>query len=284
MVFGLVVAYLMLYVSVDPSLARVVPIMAIILVAAAAWLLGFRAGVGAALVAFPTNALLELTWLDLSLFEIYSAPALWLGHGGLLFVGAVFGLLRKGYDNANLQREALSETNMQLDDEIREHRLTVEQLRQAITNLESLVKASPAPIAALDREGRVLVWNPAAERVFRWKASEVIGKDNPIVPAEEEDESLNIWERLIVGESVDGIEVRRMQRDGSRIDLSISTAAWYDADDNVINGRHDRIGRRDWFRAAYSGLTTRRSPLLSLKNGNCRISSPMPLGVITDYR
>ena len=157
MVFGLVVAYLMLYVSVDPSLARVVPIMAIIPVAAAAWLLGFRAGVGAALVAFPTDALLELTWLDLSLFEIYSAPALWLGHGRLLFVGAVFGLLRKGYDNANLQREALSETNMRLDDEIREHRLTVERLRQAITNLESLVKASPAPIAALDREGRVLV-------------------------------------------------------------------------------------------------------------------------------
>ena len=223
----------MLYVSVDPSLARVVPIMAIIPVAAAAWLLGFRVGVGAALVAFPTNALLELTWLDLSLLDIYSAPAMWLGHGGLLFVGGVFGLLRKGYDDANLQREALSETNIRLDDEIREHRLTEDRLRQAITNLESLVKASPAPIAALDREGRVLVWNPAAERVFGWKASEVIGKDNPIVPAEEEDESLNIWERLIAGESVNGIEVRRMRRDGSRIDLSISTAAWYDADDNV---------------------------------------------------
>ena len=67
-----------------------------------------------------------------------------------MFTGAVVGALRKAYDNATSQRKALADINVRLDDEIREHRRTEERLEQAISNLESLVSASPAPIAALD--------------------------------------------------------------------------------------------------------------------------------------
>ncbi len=150
LVVGLAVAYLLLYALIHPALDRAVPILAIFPIVAAAWLLGFRAGVTTAFLAFPINVVLELTWLKLSLIDVLTAPGMWMGHGALLFTGAVVGALRKAYDNATSQRKALADINVRLDDEIREHRRTEERLEQAISNLESLVSASPAPIAALD--------------------------------------------------------------------------------------------------------------------------------------
>src|SRR5262249_24528652 len=54
--------------------------------------------------------------------------------------------------------------------------------------LEALVRASPVAIIALDRQGRVQLWNPAAERLFGWAASDVTGRPYPLVPADRRDE------------------------------------------------------------------------------------------------
>jgi PAS domain S-box-containing protein len=38
----------------------------------------------------------------------------------------------------------------------------------------ALIQASPPAIAALDHDGNVSMWNPAAKRIFGWREAEVL--------------------------------------------------------------------------------------------------------------
>jgi PAS domain S-box-containing protein len=90
--------------------------------------------------------------------------------------------------------------------------------------LSAIIQASPLPIVALTRNGDITLWNPAAERVFGWSAAEVMGKPLPFIPAEKLEEHRRMRERDLAGQGFSGLEVRRRKKDGSPIDISVSTA------------------------------------------------------------
>ena len=50
--------------------------------------------------------------------------------------------------------------------DITEQRRAQEELRQSHEHLRALFEASPVPIMMLDTEGRVVMWNGAAEATF----------------------------------------------------------------------------------------------------------------------
>ena len=58
----------------------------------------------------------------------------------------------------------------------------------ATSLLRALFQASPLAIIALDPEGRVTIWNLAAERMFGWSEEDAVGGFNPIVPEDKRDE------------------------------------------------------------------------------------------------
>jgi diguanylate cyclase (GGDEF)-like protein/PAS domain S-box-containing protein len=90
--------------------------------------------------------------------------------------------------------------------------------------LQALIQASPLAIIALDSDGRVTVWNSAAERIFGWNEKEVLGYHLPIVPGNKQEAFLTLCNRALSGESFMGVEVYQQKRDGSLIDISISAA------------------------------------------------------------
>jgi len=116
-----------------------------------------------------------------------------------------------------------------IDRDITERKRAEEALREANETLRALVRASPLAIMALDPAGNVKTWNPAAERIFGWSIEEVLGRPLPIVPDEKQEEFLALRQRVLQGESYTGVEVRRKKRDGSPIEISISTAPLRDA-------------------------------------------------------
>lgn len=97
-------------------------------------------------------------------------------------------------------------------------------LRESNESLIRLFNESPAAIITLDPQGLVVMWNPSAERIFGWKKEEVVGTINPIVPPERLKEFFTRHLTHTDGDQLYGLEVKRTRKDGSDIDVSISTA------------------------------------------------------------
>jgi PAS domain S-box-containing protein len=88
----------------------------------------------------------------------------------------------------------------------------------------AIVEASPVPVVVVDPVGTVLVWSPAAERMFGWRAEEVVGGPSPITPDESRGESTAIRSVVLSGEVLTDRPLVRRRRDGSAIELTISGA------------------------------------------------------------
>ena len=107
-------------------------------------------------------------------------------------------------------------------------------LKEANQTLQAVISASPLPILFLDAEGKVSMWNRAAERTFGWTEEEVLGRPLPIVPEDKRDESEALHHRALRCEDLSGVEVIRRRKDGSSLDVSIWTAPLRDAKGVIV--------------------------------------------------
>ena len=128
------------------------------------------------------------------------------------------------------------------------HDITAEKMAQEALRKanETSIYSSPVPIIAADVQGRVTIWNPAAEKVFGWSEKEVIGRPVPTIPFDEKASALRMHQRLLSGETLTGIEVRRQRRDGSTIIISLSGSSLWDENSRIkgIIGFHTDITDR----------------------------------------
>ncbi|MEL6815823.1 MAG: PAS domain S-box protein, partial [Cyanobacteria bacterium J06598_3] len=132
------------------------------------------------------------------------------------------------------QRTAeLATANAALQAEVLERQHAEIELRHKNDTLNALITASPRAIALLDMEGRVQIWNPAAEQMFGWQASAVIAQPSP-VPFEQllaNGESLQ--RSVLQGNTHTGLELRCSQQDGTDIDVICSAAPLRDTDGTI---------------------------------------------------
>ncbi|HET7585193.1 MAG TPA: response regulator [Gemmatimonadaceae bacterium] len=110
---------------------------------------------------------------------------------------------------------------------------TEDELQQMQQLLHAMFDASPLPIIVLSPQLTVRLWNRAAEHIFGWSADEVIGMRIPIVAPEDELEFTQITRRILNGDSITGIDVRRRRRDGTSLDIRLSAAPLYDTEGRV---------------------------------------------------
>ena len=101
--------------------------------------------------------------------------------------------------------------------------------------LAAIVDSSEDAIISKDLNGTIESWNGAAERLFGYQASEVIGKSILIiVPPDRHDEELGILKRIRRGELIKPYETVRMREDGSLLDLSLTVSPLRDAAGRII--------------------------------------------------
>lgn len=108
-----------------------------------------------------------------------------------------------------------------------------DELRRTDERRRALIEASPLAIVDLDTAGCVRTWNPAAERIFGWRADEVLGQPLPWVPGEFRDEFEELLGRVLGGEPLDGVPIVRRRKDGRTVELSLSAAPLAGDDGNV---------------------------------------------------
>lgn len=136
----------------------------------------------------------------------------------LLFVFLSLGvawLVQRAWRRQAAALQALEQANRTLEDE--------KQLNQTI------VRSSPFAIYTRDRYGSVTAWNPAAEKLFGWRAEQIVGKPLLTVPAGRERETKALRDRVLAGESIIDVEVQRQRKDGTLFDLSTTLAPLRDA-------------------------------------------------------
>ncbi len=101
--------------------------------------------------------------------------------------------------------------------------------------LASIVSSSDDAIISKSLEGIILSWNQGAERIFGYKAEEVIGKHVSMLAAPDcIGEIATILGRVSRGESVDHYETERKTKDGRILTVSITVSPIRAADGTII--------------------------------------------------
>ncbi|HUJ01981.1 MAG TPA: EAL domain-containing protein [Usitatibacter sp.] len=108
------------------------------------------------------------------------------------------------------------------------------QTRQSHERLRSVIHAAPIAIIARDLDGVIRMWNPAAERLFGWSEEEVLETNTLLVPERLVPDARELRRRAQAGEVIWVEETRRLRRDGSEVDVSLSMSPVYGEHNEVI--------------------------------------------------
>ena len=84
----------------------------------------------------------------------------------------------------------------------------------ASTLFQDIVASTDDAIATKTLDGRVMSWNPAAERMFGYSAAEMIGRPmTTIFPSDRLAEEEDILARIAQGQRVEPFETVRLHKD-----------------------------------------------------------------------
>jgi len=105
----------------------------------------------------------------------------------------------------------------------------------ALRRLAAVVESSDDAIVSKDLNGIITSWNPAAERMFGYTASEAIGKSIRIViPAELQDEEDRVLSKIRAGEKIDHFETVRQRKDGTLVTISLTVSPLRDERGKIV--------------------------------------------------
>jgi two-component system CheB/CheR fusion protein len=109
----------------------------------------------------------------------------------------------------------------------------VTELKQAETELRRLatvVHDSNDAITVQDFEGRIIAWNPGAERMYGWSEAEALAMNvRDIVPEDRREEALDIVKRLAQREVVEPFETQRITKGGEILHVQLTATVLVDA-------------------------------------------------------
>src|SRR2546428_12638738 len=101
--------------------------------------------------------------------------------------------------------------------------------------LAAIVESSDDAIIGKTLDGTITSWNPGAERIYGYRAEEVIGRPISIlVPPDHSDELPPIFERLRRRERIDHYQTVRIHKDGKRITVSVTISPVRDEQGQIV--------------------------------------------------
>ena len=113
----------------------------------------------------------------------------------------------------------------------RQHRA----LEEANRTLAAVVESSDDAILSKGLDGIIATFNQGAERLFGYKAEEVVGKPvTMLIPPDRHHEQPEIVARIRRGERVDHYETVRRRKDGTLVDISLTVSPVRDNQGKII--------------------------------------------------
>ncbi|HEX2225455.1 MAG TPA: PAS domain S-box protein [Thermoanaerobaculia bacterium] len=106
---------------------------------------------------------------------------------------------------------------------------------EAQARLAAIVESSQDAIVSKTLQGVIQTWNTGAERIFGYKAEEVVGRSiTVIIPPERLDEEEVILGQISRGEAVSHYETIRVAKDGRRLHISLTVSPVRDGEGRII--------------------------------------------------
>jgi PAS domain S-box-containing protein len=105
----------------------------------------------------------------------------------------------------------------------------------ASQRLAAIVESANDAIISKDLNGIVTSWNHAAERMFGYRAEEMIGRSiTAIIPPELEADEPRILGTIARGERIEHFETVRRAKSGARIDVSLTVSPLKDENGRIV--------------------------------------------------
>jgi two-component system, cell cycle sensor histidine kinase and response regulator CckA len=151
-------------------------------------------------------------------------------QAGVLIIPVVYVIYRSYrlyLGQLQTEREQVEQERKHAEEIAALHAHTMEALASATSahaRADAVLRASPLAILALDRGGNVTSWNRSAEVIFGWSPEETIGQRLPFLHDGPETTIQTLVDQTFRGESISGVEVRQLRRDGTPFDAATWTA------------------------------------------------------------
>jgi PAS domain S-box-containing protein len=101
--------------------------------------------------------------------------------------------------------------------------------------LAAIVESSEDAIIGKSLDGIIMSWNASAERLFGYRAAEMIGQHiTRIIPPNAQAQEVEILKRLRCGERLEHYEAVRIAKDGRPVDVSLTISPVFDAAGTIV--------------------------------------------------
>ncbi|MES2855733.1 MAG: ATP-binding protein, partial [Bdellovibrionota bacterium] len=149
-------------------------------------------------------------------------------------------------------------------------------LKATTRRLETLIAASPIAIMAVDTKDRLIIWNPACEKIFGWTAEEVLGKWLPFVAKAKIQESKDLIGKVRVSQQPVFFEGERYRKDGAPVWTSTALMPLFDEHGN-FEGVLATITNKSEELAAHKALELQRAS--AIQNSRLAALGEMASGI-----
>ncbi|RLI47862.1 hypothetical protein DRO61_07300, partial [Candidatus Bathyarchaeota archaeon] len=182
-----VVVYILLFTSIYYSYGQAMAISATIPVIFVGWFYGFMPGICAGVLSYPVNVLMYILfgagWLEGMIISGGGIP----GTCALILIGAIIGRMRdlstqiknhrdKLDELVKRRTEELQKSNIMLEEENNQRKLSDEKLQETKDNLENIIENSLDGIMVTDRTGYATRVNNYFLEMLSYREEEAVGK------------------------------------------------------------------------------------------------------------
>ena len=178
---------------------------------------------------------------------------------------------------------SLEVTNRALNEEIQ----TRARMEPAIQQLAAIVESSDDAILATTLDGRILTWNPGAERLYGYTRAEAVGKQVSMLHGRRHNEAA-LFRKIVKGERISRLETENLTKDMRRIDVSLTVSPILDQSGRIVSAStiaHDITDRKllDRMKDDFVGTVSHelRTPLTAIK-GFIELVADGEAGPVTD--
>jgi PAS domain S-box-containing protein len=116
--------------------------------------------------------------------------------------------------------------------------------------LAAIVDSSDDAIISKNLNGIITSWNTSAERLFGYRADEIIGQSIMLlIPAELQHDEVQILRKIKAGERIEHFQTVRMKKSGERLEVSLTISPVKDEHGVIVGAARFFVtlpNKRNW--------------------------------------